>query len=62
MPVTATHVPTVPTTSHAWHWLPHAVLQHTESTQLPLAHSLPVVHVVPATFEHLPTDPAMVHA
>jgi len=27
VPVTVTHVPSAPETSHAWHWPPHAVLQ-----------------------------------
>ncbi len=37
-PVTAEQLPTEPGTSHAWHWPPQAALQHTPSTQLPLAH------------------------
>lgn len=39
--VTVEHVPTEPVKSHAWHWPVHDELQHTPSTQAPLAHSPP---------------------
>jgi hypothetical protein len=39
MPSTAVHLPTLPPTSQAWHCPPHALSQHTPSTQLPEPHS-----------------------
>jgi hypothetical protein len=47
VPVTATQVPTEPETSQAWHWPPHAVLQQTPSTQLPLPHWFAAVQAPP---------------
>ena len=44
---TALHVPTLPVTLQASHAPPHAVLQHTPSTQLPLPHWLVAEHVAP---------------
>jgi hypothetical protein len=44
---TGLHVPTLPATLHASHAPPHAVLQHTPSTQLPLPHWLAEVQVTP---------------
>jgi hypothetical protein len=38
------HVPTRPVTSHASHWPVHALLQHTPSAQLPVAHGVPLTH------------------
>jgi len=61
-PVTATQVPTLPVTSHAWHWPEHAVLQHTPSTQLLLAHSPAALQVVPFGFEQCPAAPGTLHA
>ena len=46
-PVTNEQVPTLPETSHAWHWLPHEVLQQNPSTQLPLPHWLAAVQAPP---------------
>lgn len=46
-PVTALQVPIDPLTSHASHWPAQAVLQHTPSTQLPLAHSAELEQVCP---------------
>jgi len=46
-PVTAVQVPTLPATSQAWHWLPHALLQQTPSTQLALVHWLFALQVAP---------------
>lgn len=60
-PITATHVPTLPTTSQAWHCPLHAELQQTPSTQLLLAHSLPAAHAVPLVFAQCPTEPATLH-
>jgi hypothetical protein len=40
-------VPTLPVTSHAWHWPAHALLQHTPSTQLPEPHCEAIVHAAP---------------
>lgn len=48
------HVPTEPLTLHAWQSVveppPHAPLQHTPSTQLPLWHCVPVLHETPFAF------------
>jgi hypothetical protein len=41
------HVPMLPTCAHVMQLPPQAVLQHTPSTQLPLAHWLAPVHAVP---------------
>jgi hypothetical protein len=40
------HVPSLPVTSQAWHWSPHAVLQQKPSTQLPLVHAAFDVHAL----------------
>ncbi len=49
------HVPTVPARLHAAHVPPHAVLQHTPSTQLPLEHSPAIEQAVPfANSAHVP--------
>jgi hypothetical protein len=61
-PTTAVQVPTEPATSQAWHWLPHAVLQQTPSTQLPEAHCEPDVQAVPLIAAHLPSEPVTLHA
>jgi hypothetical protein len=55
-PVTVVQVPTLPPTSHAWHCPVHPVLQHTPSTQTPLAHWPFVSHEVPlaAVVPHVP--------
>jgi hypothetical protein len=47
---TGLHVPTLPATLQASQELPHAVLQHTPSTQLPLPHWLAAEHVAPLVF------------
>lgn len=48
------HVPSDPTTLHAWQSFgappPHALLQHTPSTQSPLEHWAPVLQVWPFGF------------
>lgn len=44
---TAEHVPTAPARLHASQGPPHAVSQHTLSTQLPLAHVALDVHATP---------------
>ena len=44
------HVPTLPARLQASHESPHAVLQQTPSTQLPLAHWLAAEHVGPMGF------------
>ena len=67
--VTAAQVPFVPpvfAAVHAWHVALHAVLQHTPSTQLPLAHaphpatlqSLVRLHAAPCAFcdAHVPLE------
>jgi hypothetical protein len=41
------HVPSAPVTLQAVHVAVHVELQHTPSTQKPLTHSVPVVHVLP---------------
>ena len=61
-PTTTVHVPRLVDTSHAWHWLLHAVLQQTPSTQFPDEHCVPAVHTVPLLARHLPTDPVKLHA
>jgi hypothetical protein len=33
--------------AHVWHWAPHDVLQHTPSTQLPVAQIEPVAQPIP---------------
>ena len=49
MPPEATglHVPTLPSRLQASQAPPHAVLQHTPSTQLPLPHWLAALHTAP---------------
>jgi hypothetical protein len=48
---TKVHVPTLPRTLQASQAPPpHAVLQHTPSTQLPLPHWLEAEHVAPLVF------------
>jgi hypothetical protein len=47
-PLTVVHLPTLPATSQAWHWLPQAELQQTPSTQLLLAHWFDALHTVPS--------------
>ena len=49
-PATATHCPTLPATSQAWHWPLHAWLQQTPSAQDPLAHSFPAPQARPSVF------------
>jgi hypothetical protein len=49
-PLTAVQVPTLPETSHAWHWPPQAALQHTPSTQLPLVHWFVAKQTCPFVF------------
>jgi hypothetical protein len=44
---TLAHVPTEPARLHIWHVLQSALVQHTWSTQLPLAQLSPIVHAVP---------------
>ena len=41
------HVPTLPARVQVSHELPHALLQHTPSTQLPLPHWLVAEHTEP---------------
>ena len=49
-PLTATHCPTLPGTSQAWHWPPQALLQHTPSAQLPFTHWLFPPQATPSAF------------
>ena len=58
-PATATHVPTLPPTSHASHWPVQALSQQTPSTQLPEPHSAPDVHVVASGFAQVPVPLAL---
>jgi len=44
------HFPTLPVTSHAWHWPLQAPSQHTPSTHSLLVHSLEAAHVSPFPF------------
>jgi hypothetical protein len=53
-PRTGLHFPTFPGTSHAAHCPLHALSQHTESTQNPLAHSELVVHDTALRFVQTP--------
>jgi len=53
------HVPTEPARLHAVHVPPHAVLQHTPSTQLPLEHSPAIEQAVP--FANSAQLPAPLH-
>jgi hypothetical protein len=46
----ARHVPTLPAMLQAWQVPAHALLQHTPSTQLPLAHSFPAPQVTLLVF------------
>src|SRR5689334_9038922 len=55
--MTAEHTPSLPATSHASHWPPHAELQHTPSTQKPEPHSDAVLHDSPACFRGTHTPP-----
>jgi hypothetical protein len=56
---TVEHVPTEPETSQAWHCPPHAVLQHTPSTQWPLPHAAFELHVAPFGSEQVPVPFAL---
>jgi hypothetical protein len=47
VPLTATHVPSRPFTSHAWHCAVHAALQQKPSAQSPIAHIVERVHAAP---------------
>ena len=47
LPETGEQVPALPERLHAAHWSPHALSQHTPSTQLVLVHSVPVEQVAP---------------
>lgn len=53
-PFTATHLPTLPGTSHASHVPEQAESQHTPSMQLPESHSAALLQVVEFFFAHLP--------
>lgn len=46
-PMTATHLPSAPGTSHAAHAAEHDDSQQTPSTQNPLSHWFDAVHVAP---------------
>jgi hypothetical protein len=48
-------VPALPATLQAWQLPVHALLQHTPSTQLPLAHWLAMAHATPLPRRHAPT-------
>ena len=48
------HVPTLPATLHDWQTPLQAELQHTPSTQLPVAHWLPCVQATPLPERQLP--------
>jgi len=52
--VTALHLPSAPTTSHASHCTLHAESQHNPSTHVPLAHSVSAAHFCPFFFTHVP--------
>jgi hypothetical protein len=56
VPFTATHLPTLPATSQAWHCPPHRDSQHTPSTQLPDPHSPSAAHASPSIFAQRPAD------
>jgi hypothetical protein len=53
----APEAPPVFAAEQAWQLPPHAVLQHTPSTQLPELHSLPAVHMEPLVFRGLHATP-----
>ena len=48
------HVPALPATLQASHWPVHALSQQYPSTQVPLPHWLPAVHVAPFGNEQVP--------
>jgi hypothetical protein len=50
VPLTATHCPTLPATSHASHWPPQAWLQQTLSAQLPFPHWFEAEQAMPSAF------------
>jgi hypothetical protein len=54
---TGLQVPALPATLQASQEPPHAVLQHTPSTQLPLPHWLAALHVPPLVFLGTQTPP-----
>jgi hypothetical protein len=54
-PFTAVQVPTLPRTSHAWHWPLQAALQQTPSTQMPPAHSPAPAQAVPRSLRNAAT-------
>jgi hypothetical protein len=49
-PLTATHRPTLPWTSHASHWPLQARSQQKPSAQVPLAHSFAAAQAYPSAF------------
>jgi hypothetical protein len=56
-PSTGEQVPSAPGTLQASHWPAQDVSQHTPSAQMPVAHSLLVLHVLPLVFfTHLPAS------
>jgi hypothetical protein len=56
-PVTGLQVPRWPGTSQAWHWPPHALLQHTPSTHSPDAHMSAAPQCSPSPRRDLQTPP-----
>ena len=54
-PVTAVHVPWLPTTSQAWHWPEQALLQQTPSAQIALMHSVLPPQMVPFDLRNVAT-------
>jgi len=49
-PVTLVHEPTLPGTSHAWHWPLQAWLQQTPSAQEPFTHWFEAPQASPSAF------------
>lgn len=63
-PVAGEHVPTLPETSHAWHWPEHALSQQTPSTQWAVPHWLSAVQALAGAFlgTHVPESHQAVEA
>jgi hypothetical protein len=60
-PLTETHLPRLPATSHAWHWPSQLDSQQTPSTHAPEPHCPSLVQVVPLTTLHSPLCAASAH-
>jgi hypothetical protein len=57
----ATHLPTEPSTLHAWHWPAHGDSQQTPSAHAPLPHSASDAQLAPSRLLHVPLRAPSAH-